>query len=104
MIYVLNNGVIVPGKVAEWGEIFKNELMPIFPEVGLKLVGSWRSNTGDMNAFYNLLVFDDLAALQKSRELQRTVKEYTRASEMVSAIRISLTLTILEPNPWSPMK
>jgi hypothetical protein len=104
MIYSLVTTLIVPGKMAEYQEIVPKEVVPLNPKVGLKLVGSWHAYTGDMNAVYNLLVFDDLAALQKSRELQRTVNAYAKASEKISALRVSQINTILEPNSWSPLK
>lgn len=104
MIYGLSRTVVIPGKMPESLEIGVKELIPLYPKVGLKLVGSWHGYTGNMNELYSLFVFDDLRALQNSRELQRTVKEYQILNAKLNANRVSQTNTILEPNPWSPLK
>ena len=104
MIYGLTNMVIVPGKMAEYGEIITKEALPLYPKMGMKLVASWRGYTGNMNENYSLFVFDDLAAYQKARDAQRTNKDYQKVSAKLNALRVSQTSTILEPNAWSPMK
>ena len=65
MIYSLASTIVIPGKMAEFNEIVAKEIFPYNSKVGLKLVGSWHGFTGNMNQVYNLLVFDDLAALKK---------------------------------------
>lgn len=104
MIYGLVTNVVIPGKMAEYGEIASKELMPLYPKLGMKLVASWHAYTGNINENYSLYVFDDLAAYQKTREAQRQSNDYQKVSAKLNALRISQTRTILEPNAWSPMK
>ena len=104
MIYSLVTTLLVPGKMAEYQEIMTKEMIPLNPKVGLNLVASWHGYTGNMNENYNLLVFNDLAALQKTRETTAKDKDYQRVNAKLNALRISQTNTILEPNAWSPMK
>jgi len=79
-------------------------LVPLFPKMGMKLVASWHGYTGNMNETYTLFVYNDLADVQKAREAQRQNKDYQKVSAKLNALRISQTNTILEANPWSPMK
>jgi hypothetical protein len=51
-----------------------------------------------------MYAFDDLAAFQKAREAQQKNKDYQIVAAKLSALRVSQTLTVLEPNAWSPMK
>jgi hypothetical protein len=104
MFYNLNNTVFIPGKMAEWSEIFEKEMIPILPKLGIKIVGSFRAYTGNMNEVYQLFSYDDLAARQRATEAARKDKEYQRVSAKLAALAVSLTYTLLETNPWSPMK
>jgi hypothetical protein len=104
MIYLLSDNVIIPGKTSEFHEIVSKELEPLYPKLGMKLVGSWHAYTGNMNEHWGLYVYDDLAAYQKVRETQRKSKAYQNVAAKLNALRISQTSTILEPNAWSPMK
>jgi hypothetical protein len=104
MIYDLSNAVLVPGKMAEYWDIAQKELHPLYPKLGMKSVGSFHAYTGNMNQTYTLYVFNDLAAVQQVREAQRQSEEYRNVSAKMNALRISMTTTLLEPNPWSPMK
>lgn len=104
MIYQLVNSVLVPGKMAEYYDVSTKELMPLYPKFGMKLAGSFRPYTGNMNGIYSLYVFDDLAAYQKARDAQQKDKEFLKVSAKLNSFRVSMTHTILEPNPWSPMK
>jgi hypothetical protein len=57
MIYNLVTNVLVPGKMTEFYGT-ANELLPLYPKLGMKLAASWHAFTGN--------VWDDLAAYQKS--------------------------------------
>ena len=104
MIYDLVISTLVPGKMTEWGEIASKELAPLRLKIGIKQVGSFHAYTGDMNKIYTLRVFDDLTAFEKTRIAQGTDKDWQRVQAKMFALQVSQTLTLLEPNPWSPMK
>ncbi len=104
MIYLLSTIVLVPGKMAEYGEIMVKETVPLYPKMGMKLVASWHGYTGNVNETYSLFVYNDLAEYQKVREAQSQNKDYQKVQVKLNAIRISQTQMILEPNAWSPMK
>jgi hypothetical protein len=103
MIYQLSTNIVIPGKMAQYFEIAE-KAQPIYPKLGMKIVGSWHGYTGNMNAIYVLYAYDNLAALQKAREAQRTNVEWRTVMANVTALIMSQTNTLLEPNAWSPMK
>ena len=104
MIYYLSTSVLVPGKMAEFFGIGQKELLPLYPKLGVKSAGSFHAYTGNMNEIYTLYVCDNLAAYQKIREAQAKSADYQKVITKMNALRVSTTTTILEPNPWSPMK
>ena len=103
MIYGLTRVVVIPGKMAEFGEILSKEVLSFNPQVGLKMVGSWHGYTGNMNEIYHLFIYDNLAEQQKAREAGRQNKDYQKGVAKLNALRVSQTNTLLEPNPWLPM-
>jgi hypothetical protein len=104
MIYLLSTNEITPGKIAEFQDIVARELVPLYPKVGMKLVASWHSYTGNVNEAIALYAFNDMAEFQKSMEMQRQNSDYQRVSAKMNTLRVSQARTILEPNAWSPMK
>jgi hypothetical protein len=104
MIYHLSANVIIPGKMAEFQEIVSKELVPLYPKLGMKSVGSFHSYTGNMNEAFGLYAYDDLAAFQKAAEARKSNSGYLKVNAKLNALRVSQTSTILEPNAWSPMK
>ena len=104
MIYVLTTNIMVPGKMNDFYGISTKELNPLYPRLGMNQIGSFHAYTGNMNQTYSLFVYDDLAAIQKARAAQQKDKDYQIVSAKLNVFRVNLTNTILEPNPWSPMK
>lgn len=104
MIYTLNDNILISEKMTDWGEIFVKELTPLFPELGLKLAASFHACTGNMNEGYHFWIYEDLTSYMKAREIQGTNTDWQRVNHKLNALRITQTQTILEPNPWSPMK
>jgi hypothetical protein len=100
MIYYLVTATVKPGKTAEYLDIYSRELAPML----IKMVGAWHGYTGNMNQFYTLFVADDLADYQYIRTKMSQNKEYQRVAAKINALRESQTMTLLEPNAWSPMK
>jgi hypothetical protein len=104
MIYRLAENILVPGKINEYYAISTKEMNPLYSKLGINQVGSFRSYTGNMNEVYALWAYEDLAALQKVQAACRNDKDYQAASAKMTAFVISQHATLLEPNPWSPMK
>jgi hypothetical protein len=104
MIYSLVSTLLVPGKMSEYYEISPKELVPLFSKLGMQLSGSFRALTGNMNEMYTLNAFKDLAEFQKGIEAQKNNDDWQRVNAKVNTLRVSQTMTLLEPNPWSPMK
>jgi hypothetical protein len=98
------NGIIIPGKMGEFSEIFGKELVPILAKNGPKLIASFHTYTGNMNFAFNLLAYDDLAALEKIGQINRNDPAYQKVNAKLATFLTSQTKTLLEPNPWSPMK
>jgi hypothetical protein len=104
MIYVLNKILLVPGKMADYFEINTRELQPLLPKMGVKMAGAFHAYTGNMNEIYLLDEYQGLAEYQKVRKAISQDKEFQRSYAKVHALQVSSHNTILEPNPWSPMK
>ncbi len=104
MIYVLNIGKVIPGKMAERAEFVAKELAPLFPKLGMKQVASWHTITGNVNETYSLFEYKDMADYQKNQKAAQQNKVYQRATAKNQAFLVSQTRTFLEPNAWSPMK
>ena len=104
MIYQLNRQRLIPGKMAEYSDIFSKEWVPFYPKIGMKMAGSFHAYTGNMNETYTLYAFDDLAAHQKVRALAPKDKDWQKIQAKLVALQTSQTTILLEPNPWSPMK
>jgi hypothetical protein len=104
MIYILVTQEIVPGKMAEWGEIAVKELAPLRSKLGVKQAGSFHAYTGNMNKNYTLNAYIGLAEFQKVTEAQRKDKDWQRVMAKMNALVVSQEYTVIEPNPWSPMK
>jgi len=103
MIYNLSTSVLVPGKMAEYNEL-AGQGQPLYPQVGMKIVGSFHGYTGNMNEIYVLYVYEDLVAYQKAREAFRKNPDVVKIMSRVSPLLVSSNYTLLEPNAWSPMK
>jgi hypothetical protein len=103
MIYGLGKIVLVPGKMAEWAEISK-ESPSVYTKLGMKWVASWHGYTGNMNEIYNLFAYNDLAEFQKIMTARRQNPENQKLSAKQSPLIVSQVVTLIEPNPWSPMK
>jgi len=104
MIYLLASVEVVPGKTSEYQGIIAKEAVSLYPKMGMNLIASWHGYTGNMNMSYTLFSFDDLAALQKSREAQQKNGAYQKVQVELNPLRVSMTQTVLEPNAWSPIK
>jgi len=104
MIYTLVTTVLVPGKMGEYYELSNKTALPLFAKLGMKITGSFHSYTGNMNEIYTLNEYADLAAFQRAMEAQKTSNEWQTFNAKANSLRVSQTMVILEPNPWSPMK
>ena len=104
MIYSIVDAIVIPGKWSAFSEIFDKELVPILSKNGPKLVGAFHGYTGNMNENYALLAYDDLAVMQKVGQTNRNDKDYQRVNAKLAELLVSQTRTLLEPNPWSPLK
>jgi len=103
MIYQLTSNFLIPGKMPEYFKLAE-AIQPVYPKVGIKIVGSWHGYTGDMNVIHVLYAYDDLAAYAKARETASKTADYRNIVVRVPPLCVSQNLTLLEPNPWSPMK
>jgi hypothetical protein len=103
MIYQLTVNTLIPGKIPEYLKLAE-QIQPIYPKVGMKIAASFRGYTGDMNSIYVLYTYDDLASYAKAGQARRGNSDYQKIMAGVTPLLISQTTTLLEPNPWSPMK
>jgi hypothetical protein len=104
MIYNLVSTVLMPGKIADWNEIVSKEFMPLSDKHSFKLAGDFHGYTGNMNEHYWIWAYEDLTSMKKMLEDFRKDINVQKVMVKLAALAVSQTFTLLEPNPWSPMK
>jgi hypothetical protein len=104
MIYVEQSMTLQPGKVGEYIAIQNKDLMPIYSRVGIRLVGSCHTATGNNFEIVALFVYDDMAQMQKILAARNQDKDFIALTQKVYPLIVSSSTRIMEPNPWSPLK
>jgi hypothetical protein len=102
-IYIWATVDLIPGKFAEWVTGNK-EMTPITEKVGIKLVGSWRGYTGNVNQIHSLYAYKDMVEYQKVRDARAKDAAFLKGSAKMRTLQITQSMMILEPNAFSPMK
>ncbi|MFH1382130.1 MAG: NIPSNAP family protein [Chloroflexota bacterium] len=103
MVYEHRSYMLLPGKRAEFMEIFGKQLMPLFAKYGGKVVGTWWTDVGESNEFIYLLAFNDLGQRDdfwKTFRQDEAFQDYQRRGPFVA----NATNKIIRPTPYSPLQ
>jgi len=104
MIYELRTYQLVPGGVAEYLELARTKILPWIGEHGIKPLGFWRTEIGQLNEVVHLWAYEDLN--DRQAKWGAWAKDPRRAEVLarLRAIVVSQSNKILLPTEFSQMK
>jgi len=103
MIYELRTYHILPGKMAEYSQVFGELMMPGFNKFGFKVIGVWQTAIGESDEFTCMLAFNDMAERDAKFKLLHADPSMVPYSQQ--PVRIShITNKILTSQFYSPLK
>ena len=100
MIYEHRRYDISPAYRREFLDNFGKMLMPLFKKLEAEVIGVWETPIGDRNQLVCLLAFDDISKRMEFWENFEREEIYTKIAHLANAV----TISILRPTPYSPMK
>ncbi len=104
MIYELRTYQLVVGGLSDYLEIARTKILPGVAEHGLKPVGFWHTEMGQLNEVVHLWAYNDLN--ERQEKWGKWARDPRRA-EIVGKLRsvvVSQSNKILSPTDFSPMK
>ncbi|MFC1860159.1 NIPSNAP family protein [Chloroflexota bacterium] len=104
MIYVEASLRVVPGKMDELMQVFKNEYLPASNKLGRKLIAQWHTTIGTLDEITDLWAYDDLTHMQRFQEARAKSPEFTKASRHLRALVAHETTRLMVPTPLSSMQ
>ena len=107
MIYELRIYHVMPGKMADINNRFKNHTMKLFEKHGVKVVGFWETVVGESDELIYITAFDDLAHREKAWGSFANDPEWIKIkseSEANGVLVARVTNKLLRPTEYSPIK
>ncbi len=104
MIYELRTYQFVPGGLGQYLELAKTKILPWIGEHGIKPVGFWTTEIGQLNQAVHLWAYTDLN--ERQAKWAAWAKDPRRA-EVLGVLReivVSQKNQILSPTDFSPLK
>ena len=101
-LYELRRYRLLPGKLAEWIELFKG-ILPLREKYS-KLVGLWQSEIGEQNEVTHLWVYADLKLRVEARARALQDPEWQAFLAKASPLLFHMRSTILVPAKFSPLQ
>ena len=104
MIYELRTYQLVVGGVPDYLEVAKTKILPCVAEHGLKPVGFWYTEAGDLNQVVHLWAYNDLN--ERQEKWGKWAKDSRRA-EVIAKLRtivVHQSNKFLTPTDFSAMK
>ena len=102
MIYEHRTYNILPGKMAQYVDVFGN-LFHLFEKHGAKVIGVWQTAIGQNNEFIYILCFEDLGHQERFWQSFRQDEEFKRYQQ--DEPRVAYVVSkILQPTPYSPLQ
>ena len=104
MIYELRTYQLAVGGLAEYLEVARSMILPGVAEYGLKPVGFWYSEAGDLNQVVHLWAYNDLN--ERQEKWGKGAKDPRRAEVMkkLRGVVLHQSNKFLSPTEFSPMK
>jgi len=105
MIYELRQYVINPGRMSDCHRMFKNVVIPLFEELGIRTVGFWEPLEPDGRTFVYLLGFETAEAREAiwPKFIGHDKWQAEKASWTDGAPYETVTATVLAPTDYSPL-
>ncbi len=107
MIYELRIYVAAPGKIRALHDRFAKHTLGFFEKHGMKSIGYWTEDVGEINRIVYILAFNDLgdmerkwAAFRADPGWQKVVAESERDGPLVARV----INRVLRPTAYSPLK
>jgi len=104
MIYVEASLRVVPGKMAEFMEVFEKEFLPLSNKLGRKMLAQWTTSIGTLDEVTDLWVYDDLNHMQRFNEARAKNAEFAKASVRLRALIAYESTRLLIPTKLSELK
>ena len=104
MIYVEASLRVVPGKMAEFMEVFEKEFLPLSNKLGRKMLAQWTTSIGTLDEVTDLWVYDDLNHMQRFNEARAKSPEFAKASARLRALIAYESTRLLIPTKLSELK
>ncbi len=101
-LYELRRYRLLPGKLAEWIELFKG-ILPLREKYS-KLVGLWQSEIGEQNEVTHLWAYADLKLRVEARARALQDPEWQAFLAKASPLLFHMRSTILMPAKFSPLQ
>ena len=110
MIYELRIYEVVPGKMDELNDAYRNHFAELMEKNGMKIIGFWETVIGTGNVLYYMLAFKDMAQReeawkrhQEDPEMIRLNEERKKSGKYYSWM-VRTTNVILKPTDYSPLQ
>ena len=103
MIYVQDNYIIQPGKMAAFNELAK-EVMKFTPGTGIKVIGSWWTTVGNLNEETTIYASEDTGQWEKGLAKVMKNKRFVALVDKSVAMMVSWNRKMMVPTSASPMK
>jgi NIPSNAP len=104
MIYELRTYQLVVGGLPDYLEVARTKILPGVAEYGLKPVGFWYTEAGDLNQVVHLWAYNDLN--ERQEKWGKWARDPRRAEVLAKLRSIVLHQSnkFLSPTDFSPMK
>ena len=104
MIYELRTYQLAVGGLPEYLEVARTKILPGVAEYGLKPVGFWYTEVGQLNEVVHLWAYHDLNDRAAVRAKVMQDPEWQAFLGKATPILFEMKSIILNPSPHSPMK
>ena len=104
MIYELRTYQLVVGGLPDYLEVARTKILPCIAEYGLKPVGFWYTEMGQLNEVVHLWAYNDLNERQEKWGKWARDPRRTEVIGKLRSIVVSQSNKILSPTDFSAMK
>jgi hypothetical protein len=101
-IFELRSYTLKPGALLEWEHTWRQGI-----EARKKLlspVGAWFSQIGELHQVHHMWQYPDLATRKETRETAWQIDGWSDTVAKTALLTKSMTTSIINPMPWSPLK
>jgi hypothetical protein len=104
MIYLHVTVQIQRGKLQEWSNLYKKNILPLLNKYGQKLVGAWKTSVGTYDEITDLYEFESLAESERIRTALFNDDEIKKWMQKMTALMGHEQSKIMEPLSYLRIK